>query len=248
MPAEAGAYGLRLKGIQPTDWLAVEGGADWPELGFALDAEDTTIDIRRLRATVARGTPLPELIHPTLARLSLHVAFSRGRDALHAGALLGASGAWAVVGTKEAGKSTLLAACARAGVEVMCDDALFLDGDYCLAGPRCIDLRPAATGLLEGTTPVRSATPRHRLTLPPVAAEAPLSGLLFLEWGQGPALERLAPGSTTERLLARRSTDTLPRDPQRLMDLAGLPAHVLTRPRTWEALEPTVELLRGLLA
>jgi hypothetical protein len=31
------------------------------------------------------------------------------------------------------------------------------------------------------------------------------------------------------------------------MDLAGLPAHLLRRPREWKALDPTVELLRGLL-
>ena len=45
-----------------------------------------------------------------------------------------------------------------------------LDGGSCLAGPRCIDLRPAAAGLLDGTTPVRPATPRPRLTLAPIAA------------------------------------------------------------------------------
>jgi hypothetical protein len=65
--------------------------------------------------------------------------------------------------------------------------------------------------------------------------------------GEGPALEPLGPSASTERLLQRRATDLLPRDPQVLMDLAGLPAHLLRRPREWKALDPTVELLRGLL-
>ena len=125
-------------------------------------------------------------MHPTLSRLALHVALAQGRDALHAGALLGSAGAWAVVGTKEAGKSTLLAACARAGIEVMTDDALFIDGDSCLAGPRCIDLRPAPDRLIAGTTPVRPATPRHRLTLARGGRgsrpRVPVPG-----WGHGPA-------------------------------------------------------------
>ena len=212
-----------------------------------LDGSATEVDGERLLATVARDVPLAELVHPVLARLTLQIALREGRDALHAGALLGSAGAWAVVGTKEAGKSTLLAACARAGIEVMTDDALFIDGDSCLAGPRCIDLRPAPASLIAGTTPVRPATPRHRLTLAPVVGEAPLTGLLFLEWGEGPALEPLGPSASTDRLLQRRATDLLPRDPHVLMDLAGLPAHLLRRPREWEALDPTVELVRGLL-
>ncbi len=243
----AGAYGLRIAGAADTEWLAVEAAGHWPALELSLDGERTEVDAGRLRATVARGTGLAELVHPTLSRLALSVALAQGRDALHAGALLGSAGAWAVVGTKEAGKSTVLAACARAGIEVMTDDALFIDRDSCLAGPRCIDLRPAPDALIAGTTPVRPLTPRHRLTLAPVVGEAPLTGLLFLDWGEGPALEPLGPSASTDRLLQRRATDRLPRDPQVLMDLAGLPAYLLRRPRDWQALDPTVELVRGLL-
>ena len=243
----AGAYGLRIAGAADTEWLAVEAAGHWPALELRLDGDTTQVDTRNLRATVARGTALADPVHPTLARLVLPVALAQGRDSLHAGALLGSAGAWAVVGTKQAGKSTLLAACARAGLQVLTDDALFIDGDLCLAGPRCIDLRPAPDRLTAGTTLVRPATPRHRLTLAPVVAEAPLTGLLFLEWGEGPTLEPVGPSASTERLLQRRATDYLPYDPQVLMDLAGLPAHLLRRPREWEALDPTVELLRGLL-
>jgi hypothetical protein len=245
--AVAGAYGLRVAGLEPTEWLAVEGAGDWPELRFELDGAATEVDPARMRATVAAGTPLAEVVHPTLARLGWQLALSRGRDALHAGALLGAAGAWGVVGTKEAGKSTLLGACARAGLDVMSDDALFLDGGSCFAGPRCIDLRPGRADLLEGTTPVRPATPRHRLTLAPVVGEAPLAGLLFLEWGEAPELERLGPSAATERLLQRRASDRLPRDPEVLMGLAGLPAYLLRRSRSWDELDATVELVRRLL-
>jgi hypothetical protein len=246
--AVAGAYGLRVTGLEPTHWLAVQGAGDWPELQLELGAEESTVDPERLRLKVAAGTPLPEIVHPTLARNCLEVALHRGWDALHAGALLGSGGAWAVVGVKEAGKSSLLAACARAGLDVMTDDALFLDGDTCFAGPRSIDLRPGPGWLLDGGVTVRPATPRQRLTLAPVAAQAPLAGLLFLEWGEGPAVEPLSPSGATDRLLRRRATDTLPRDPEVLMDLAGLPAYLLHRPRSWDQLQPTVELVRELLA
>jgi hypothetical protein len=247
---ETAAYGLRFAGVPSTRWLGLHDVNGWPTLHVELrDADgprlEPEIDVTAMTATLDGRADPGAIVHPLLAVLALRVVAERGMDALHAGAVAGADGAWAIVGAKEAGKSSLLAACATAGVDVITDDVLVFSGNRCLAGPRCIDLRPESAERFRVTETVRSAEPRKRLGLAPVRAEHPLAGIVFLEWGDGPALDPIAPSETLRRLLERHAVDRFPRVPVGLLDLAAGSAFVLRRPRDWSALDPTVELLRS---
>ena len=124
-----------------------------------------------------------------------------GREGFHGGGIVVDGGVWAVLGDKTAGKSTTLAWLARAGVGVVSDDVLIVDGETVLAGPRSIDLREEAaerlgTGELIGRVGARD---RWRVTLAPIAAELPLRGWITLEWGEAVAVE---PIRGAERLRA----------------------------------------------
>ena len=57
-----------------------------------------------------------ELAHPHLAPVGAIFALWAGRESLHAGAFVADGRAWGVLGTREAGKSTLLAALHAAGL------------------------------------------------------------------------------------------------------------------------------------
>jgi hypothetical protein len=109
-----------------------------------------------------------ELIHPYLGAAAS--VFSRwcGREVYHAGAFVCGGLAWAVVGGREAGKSSLLAALAARGLPVLSDDLVVTDGHQAFCGPRTIDLRRLAPGTTAPVTPVRGAS-RWRLALPPAA-------------------------------------------------------------------------------
>ena len=167
-------------------------------------------------------------------------------DSLHAGAVLGPDGAWALVGTKEAGKSTLVGHFAALGAEVLTDDVLVLEGDRCLAGPRFVDLRPGAAERMRGTIAARGGT-RGRLPLPPARASARLAGVVYLAWGDEVALDPLPAPERLRRLAARRAEDRWPADPSLLLDLAGLPAFELRRPKRWDELEASAEALADLV-
>jgi hypothetical protein len=250
---EAAAYGLRFDGVPDSPWLGLRDVNGWPTLHVELRGAtgprlDPQLDVTAMRAVVDGRVDPTGLVHPLLGLLALGVAVERGMDALHAGAIIGADGAWAIVGAKEAGKSSLLAACAAAGLGVLTDDVLVVSGGRCLAGPRCVDLRPGTAERFGATETVRSAEPRKRLRLPPVRAEHRLAGIVFLEWGHGPALEPIGASETLRRLLERNAIDRFPRVPTGLLDLAAGPSFVLRRPRDWSALDETVELLRNVRA
>ena len=240
------AYGFRFEGAPRTPWLAVEGAENWPSVTLELNGvREPEFDLDGLTARFPADVEHGELVHPWIARAAVVIAIERGFEVMHAGALVAGDGAWALVGPKEAGKSTLLAACATAGMTVLTDDTLAMDGDRCLAGPRCLDLREEAAEHYGATVQVRPETPRRRLTLPPTAGEVRLAGLIHLAWGDGPALEKLSPGDAVRRLLRGREATGAPRDPVRLVDLAGLPTYELRRPRDWRALAATADLLRS---
>ncbi len=134
--------------------------------------------------------------------------------------------AWGVVGAKEAGKSTLMYACHLGGASVLTEDVLVLAGRTAFAGPRCIDLRvpaPDAVAVRDG---------RHRVTLPPCPAEAPLAGFVHLAWHDAPAATRaLDLAGRLRRLADERRGDARWRGDVELLDLAALPAFELRRPR-----------------
>jgi hypothetical protein len=248
--AVAGAYGIRLAGVE-TCWLSVSGGAHWPEVSCerdsSPDAPELAFDVDALELRLRADIPHSELVHPLLGRIGTYVALAQGGDAMHAGAVAGIAGAWLVVGPKGAGKSTLLAGLARVGTPIVTDDVLVLSAGAAMAGPRCIDLRPDIRHLGPGTA-VRPSDPRNRISLPPIASEHPLAGVIHLEWSPAATtIESLDHREAINRLLAVRGEKGYPRDPRILLDLAALPTLCLRRPRLMSGFRASVELVQRLL-
>jgi hypothetical protein len=264
-----GAYGLTLKGLPNDDLLVpITPGQRWPviqvrqrlsdddrgpdSVGEAqatlalVDGEYALIKRRQRSATFLARSSRDDgrLVHPFLTAIGAIFALWHGHEALHGGAFVHDGGAWGLIGEREAGKSSMLAALATAGEPILTDDLLVVAGDRAFAGPRCVDLRPSAPAALalDGRTePVRGGE-RRRLRLGPVEPELPLRGLIFLAWGRDLELRPLAPSERLERLSPERCIPGT--DPTRLLDLLRLPAWLLQRPHGWSSLEPAVELLR----
>lgn len=245
------AYGFRFSGLQSDHWLSVSTASHWPRVSCCsdgrADAPELVLDADALELRMRADIPHSELVHPLLGRIASHLLQARGGDGLHAGAVAGVTGAWAVVGSKMAGKSTLLAALSRAGTPIVTDDVLVFSDRVAMAGPRCIDLRPDAQHMGLGVA-VRPGDPRHRIALPPIAAEHLLAGVIHLEWSdEDAAIEALDHREAISRLLAVRQEKGYPRDPQSLLGLAALPTVVLRRPRSMSGLDASVAMMLGLL-
>jgi hypothetical protein len=275
VPREApgiGLYGLALTGLPLGDDAPTDVPADWPPVavsagpagearaGRHIDGDSAALDLVAGRSLVltrapasARflGAPLPpdELAHPYLVPVATVFARWHGHEAFHGGAFdCGDGRAIAVLGDREAGKSTLLAALAADGAGIVADDMLVMRGGRVCRGPRTLDLRAEPAPQLRGDLTVSRARERSRwrLSLPPIAPELELAGWVFL--GTGPTLE-LTPIDVRARLtrLAQwRAWRWLPSDPAGFLDLAALPAWTLTRPLTWDALPDTVAAIRRL--
>jgi hypothetical protein len=234
-----------------------------PEAGGTLLVEDMAAypDVPGLHVTVDRRAGVAcfrgahrltsdEIVHPRLGMLgAVYAHWLDGRVAFHAGAFVSGDGAWAVVGERHDGKSTLMAALAMAGLPVLGDDTLVLDEMRCLPGVRCVDLRPEAAihlGLRDTVVTVRRGA-RERLLLDAASREAPLAGWLFLNWADELAVRALSPKERLARIARsqgwhRRGAT----DPARLLDLAALPAWELGRPRDWSQLPRVVDEVREL--
>jgi hypothetical protein len=135
---------------------------------------------------------------------------------------------------------------ATAGVEVLAEDLLVMDGANALAGPRCIDLRQlvgveAARGM--DVRRVRGGT-RWRLALPEVAQAVPLLGWVFLTWGTGRAALEPVPIATRLAWLAKiRRWAIVESDPRGFLELASLPGWQLTRGKGAALIGETIERL-----
>lgn len=146
-------------------------GADHAQLRLRNGGE---IAIDRRAGRVVFRVPHPvradELVHPYLAPAAAVIARWLGRESIHAGAFAGRDTAWGLVGGRGAGKSSTLAWLARAGMEVLCDDMLVLEGRTPLAGPRSVDLREDAAARLGAGEEIglTGARERWRLQLGPV--------------------------------------------------------------------------------
>lgn len=226
---------------RPTDFDPVHGGVR--EL---TDGRLLTLDRDRGCATF-HGPALPAdlLAHPYLGPVA--TVFNRwaGRETFHAGAFVLDGRAWVVLGPRNAGKSSLLAALHARGTEVVSDDIVVVDELAVRSGPRCVDLRQPVPGIALDTRTVRAGS-RARVGLPPVAARTPLAGWLFLHWGSRLTLDPVPGAELLGRLAARRSWPHLPSDPVALLAMAALPGWDLTRPPDWRGLGATCRLLRTL--
>jgi hypothetical protein len=269
-----GAYGLRLEGVGAARSLLVPADPNWPtleirsELGSPPWRDSDVVsdsaaklrlqtggEIRMERATglvvfmMQRRLREWELVHPYLAPVAAVAGYWFDRESFHAGAFVVDGSAWAVLGVREAGKSTLLASLALRGITVVSDDMLILDADMPLAAPRAIDLRPSAAHQLGVGEPlgVVGARERWRLPLGPAGDAAPLGGWIFPAWGKRVEASGLSPHERISRLSAQRGLRLHARNPSRLLDLASLPAWELRRPRDWDDLDASIDLLLDLV-
>jgi hypothetical protein len=260
-PNVRGAYGLRLEGLEGANELLLPVPEHCPVLSVSdapvagpFDAETfgdgwahiPLIDghwasMTRDPLAVRWGGPVPpppgDLVHPWLADPVAVASTWLGRLALHGGVVAGASGALGILGVREAGKSSLLAALAESGdVEVLADDLIVVDGEVVHAGPRCLDLRPATAARHQGSPgqPSRGGS-RWRMLLPPARHEVALRGFLVLEWGSCLQLTRESTTTGFATLLSQLSAPAEAVSPARVLGLSRYPVWRLTRPRTWES-------------
>jgi hypothetical protein len=270
-----GAYGLQLTGLEDADSLLAAASPDWPHVEVSVVASELQTDREQLdddrgrlrlktggwielrrdpgRAHYVVPAPLTTdaLVHPYLAPAAAVFAHWHGREGLHAGALALGAIAWGVVGDRLGGKSSLLAALALRGSDVVCDDVLVVDRDLtAYAGPRTIDLREdAATALAAGEAIGTGGTrARWRLRLEALDRPLTLGGWVFTAWADELELRRLTAPETLASLYRNRSIRLPPKDPAWFLQLSALPAWELRRPRSWASLPATVEVLLGALA
>ncbi|MGZ4232978.1 MAG: hypothetical protein ACXVUE_09610 [Solirubrobacteraceae bacterium] len=204
-----------------------------PSARLRLDRRSSTLEIRS-----SDGVPVADLVHPALWPAAAVFARWHGRETFHAGAVsFDGEGAWAILGERGAGKSSLLAILASHGVEVLGDDLVVVAGQRCFGGPRCIDLRPEAAAALsiERDTRLVRSTERRRLMLGPCNGEYTLRGFVQLRWGTEVGLQRLLPAERLPLLLDHRRVVGLGADFEQLLDLVALPAVRLIRPPGWHA-------------
>lgn len=266
-----GAYGLRVSGLEGAGpWLGpvperfpqlriVFGMGPRPpsvtddRVVFELEG-DRSLEVGRLDGSVATATfwdaqppTIAECVHPLLTAAAAVAGAWGGYDSFHAAGIVGTGGVWGILGQKASGKSTLAAAMAGRGHPVVCDDMLALRGTTAFAGPRCVDLRPDAALHLALGEDLGSAgsRPRWRVTLPPLGAELPMAGWVFLAWGGSPELTAVAPREVLVRLAGHQTWPRTPIGAEALLDLAALPAWELRRPRAWSSLGSVVDALEA---
>jgi hypothetical protein len=266
-----GAYGIAFRGLSDAAAL-LEAPVTWPawsvaerreagsgEPGVAVSEREARIgltgggEIRldRGRSTITFATPgalAPEaIVHPGLSGPAAVVSWWLDRTPLHASAVLVDGAAWAIVGPRASGKSTLAALLMRAGCGFLTDDLLVIDGHRVYAGPASIDLRADAGARLGGRSLGRvGSRERWRHAAGVATAAATLGGLVLLAWATGGP--RVTEASVPERMAALGAHQMLPLRPEALLDLLELPALRLSRPPSLETAARSVDVLCDALA
>lgn len=257
----SGAYGLRLRGVDPASPLLVAATAQWDRMeivrrrghvpleeaalghrvaGFPLLGGGRLVverDTKRAVFTTADALSDSQLIHPYLAPAAALFARWRRDEAFHAGGFLHGGRVWALLGDRESGKSSTLAWLAGMGFDIVCDDLLIVHSGMAYAGPRCIDLRESSAQRLDiHDRFLRERTERWRMVVPQVPAELPMGGWIFLEWAPQVSATKIPATERLSRLATHRSILLKSTNPSALLEAAVLPAWRLTRPRTWESI------------
>ena len=262
-----GTYGLRIEGLDGARAWMQPQSTDAPILRIhtraaSLDERPSHVDadaadLRLLgggRLRARRGErvatydlpaipPDEDLLHPYLAPAAALVWRWAGREALHAGAFAGPTGAIVLLGDRMAGKSTTLEWLSREGVSIVADDLAVIESGRVLAGPRTIDLRDSTAADL---TTVRDGE-RRRATLPAAPASAPLKGVALLEWGADTDVSPIPLEDRWSTFAAHRMYPGLDVDPVSLLRLVTKPALRFVRPRTRASLEKVGQALLEML-
>ena len=195
-----------------------------------------------------------ELLHPWLVPAAATVNVWNGRKVFHGGIVSDGECAVAIVGGKEAGKSSLLAwASAQPDLFVMADDLVVADGRTIFAGPSTVDLRLTSLAHLPNGTPgsclVRGDT-RARLVVPSGPPTAHLVGVVVLTWSTVPALELrpVQPADRLGHLLPHAMIGALPLGHAGVLDIVRYPTWQLSRPRDWVHMPEALTSLRSILS
>jgi hypothetical protein len=277
MPAENGAYGFSIAGLDAPGGLLGPADPRWPRLeivravgepdgaaeepGTVRVTERTAaiwigdggrVDVDRDAMTVTFRTRerLEDrlIVHPYLGLPASIASNWLGRQVLHGGGFATGDGAWALLGDKEAGKSSTLGWLARRGLEILSDDILVVEDGVLFAGPRCVDLRPEAAAILGGEDVGMLGNRVRWRVLPGEARSAvPLAGVVHLEWGEHVEVESLDAAERLAGLIRNSVIRPAHRDAAALLELASLPTFRLTRPRDLAALDTSGESLLAAL-
>ena len=273
MSAANGAYGFAITGLDDPGDLLGPADPGWPPLEILRVAEQPSgsaedpgtvhvtdheaeiwigdggrVDVDREAMTVSFRTRerLEDrlVIHPYLGLPASIASTWLGRQVLHGGGFAGDGRAWALLGDKEAGKSSTLGWLAGRGYGILSDDILVIEDGVLLAGPRCVDLRPEAAAILGGED-VGMLGNRVRWRLLPGGGPpcAPLAGVVQLEWGDRVAVEPLEAAERLTGLIRNSVIRPGAGDAAPFLDLAALPTFRLVRPRDLGALDASGEAL-----
>jgi hypothetical protein len=267
--ASSGSYGFRiddggsgspLLNAVPDDWPSItlsqvvtdesmtSGGIDesGAQVGFITGGGAIiTRSPRRAELRIPVELSPEELAHPFLAPIASAHAYWMGWLPFHAGAVIVAGRAWGIIGEREAGKSTLLAALALRNVPVIADDLVVVNDHIVYAGPRTLDLRHGAAeqfgvGRDLGVVGMRE---RWRFDLAPVPLETPLGGWIFPKWGNQIAVSHTPAAERLRRLAPGRTVLKPDIDAKALMYAAAFPSVDFERPRLWEAIDEGLDVL-----
>jgi hypothetical protein len=182
------------------------------------------------------GHPIPEcVVQPFLTTAAASIALRRGLQPFHAGAFELDGRAWAVLGAKEAGKSSTLALADQRGSAIVTDDLLVVEGDAALSGPRCIDLRaePAQVLNVGENLGIVGLRERWRVRVGPCPATIPLAGFIVPSWGDD-QIDVLPPIARLQVLFSNSALQGVTmNDPDQYLRLASLPMISWVRPKSW---------------
>lgn len=269
-----GAYGLRITGPADLEEHLVRVPLDWPELRLAIARPDQAAE-QRPAGTMRIGEERAELWLAdgmiTLQRRPLEVRFAThsrlstdailhpflglpavianqwlGRLALHAAGFVCDEGAYALLGPREAGKSSTLAALLRLGCRALTDDVLVVEQERAFAGPRSVDVREDVAPQLGGVPlGVLGSRKRWRLHPPAAPAVVPLSGLIVLAWGEHEVLEPLEAELRLQTLVSSLALVPGEASAPAILPLLALPAWRFTRRRGFDTIELVARRLLG---
>ena len=146
--------------------------------------------------TVVSAGPSPDLLEDVYLRMVVPMVLQvRGREVLHASAVLGPSGVAVFCAESRTGKSTIAYALSQRGYPLWADDVVSLDVDEVITVlplPFRVRLMPESASLLMGRehTEKQAFGEFHAAA----AAPSPLAAILLLERGRGDVeIERINP-------------------------------------------------------
>ena len=269
---QSGAYGFRLvlprhepelPDLIPLDGDALEVALEWRHAACLVTRADVEPDHVSLRERgnalleVHRDPPsitleLPEevtpdaLVHPLLTPPISILARWRGDLTLHAGGFFANDRAWAVLGAREAGKSTTLAMLAERGLPLLADDLLVLDEGVVRAGPACIDLRPDVAERMPAARYLGEVggRPRYRLAAPSGPARARLAGFFLMGWSEDDrvSVERVPASEALAIVYEQEYIGLLgAADPDKIFDLLEVPMWRVRRPADWKVRDEAID-------